>query len=380
MLITSSGMDRPSWAKCNVIPVEFDDPNDVGPAQLLRFELAQRRRIRSLLGAQRFDVVHRVTPSGYKDSLLPPPDVPLILGPVLGSDPPPESFRGVFHPRLPRTLSLKALTARIKHGVARRVFQRYSTLDQLLARATVIIAGTEVTRRRLPAQLQPRCQVVTYAGVEHDVFTPPPAGRANGTARLLFVGRMVPYKGVELLIRAAAQAIRRCRFELLIAGGGHAPYLRYCQDLVEDLGLWDTVNFAGRQPRESLVELYRSADVFCMPSIETYGIAILEAMSCGCATLVADLNGPGEIVRPGTGVKVALQSPEQFIAEYADRIVELIEDDRRRRELGERARDHVVRCHDWSQIEAACLGVYERLFERETASTNRSRAAVQPAL
>ncbi len=60
-----------------------------------------------------------------------------------------------------------------------------------------------------------------------------------------------------------------------------------------ELQLTPMVTFTDHQPREVLQELYREADVFCMPSIETYGIAILEAMSSGCVPLVSDLNGPG---------------------------------------------------------------------------------------
>jgi glycosyltransferase involved in cell wall biosynthesis len=114
--------------------------------------------------------------------------------------------------------------------------------------------------------------------------------------------------------------------------------------------------------------MYRAADVFCMPSIETYGIAILEAMSSGCAVLVADYNGPGEIVRRDTGLKVPLETPEQFINEYAERIVQLVEDERLRREFGERARDHVVRFHDWKSIEASLLKTYNEVFSEQSAA------------
>lgn len=98
-----------------------------------------------------------------------------------------------------------------------------------------------------------------------------------------------------------------------------------------------------------------------MPSIETYGMVILEAMSCGCAVLVADYNGPGEIVQPATGLKVPLRTPQQFIDDYAARIVELAHDTALRSKLGASAREHVVRCHDWKQIESSWLEVYQEI-------------------
>jgi glycosyltransferase involved in cell wall biosynthesis len=83
------------------------------------------------------------------------------------------------------------------------------------------------------------------------------------------------------------------------------------------------------------------------------------------------LNGPGEIVQPGTGLKVPLETPEQFVATYAERIVELVEDARLRVALGETARDHVVRVHDWKRIELAILKIYDEIFSktRTTAQT-----------
>jgi glycosyltransferase involved in cell wall biosynthesis len=156
--------------------------------------------------------------------------------------------------------------------------------------------------------------------VEHKFFRPPATDRRNDVPQLIYVGRLVPYKGVVLLLRAAAVAKKSCRFALRIVGGGNQAYRNYCIELASALGLDSEVTFLENQPRASLAELYRSADIFCMPSVETYGLAILEAMSSGCAVLVADLNGPGDIVQPGTGIKVPLVSPDHFIANYAEEI------------------------------------------------------------
>jgi glycosyltransferase involved in cell wall biosynthesis len=184
--------------------------------------------------------------------------------------------------------------------------------------------------------------------------------------RLLYEGRLVAYKVVELLLRAEAMARQSSQFELQIVGGGNASYQKYCQDLANELGLRDITQFINPMPRYSLVELYQSADVFCLPSAETYGIAILEAMSCGRAVLVSDINGPGDIVQRGTGVKVPLHDPDQFLAEYAKRIVELVENPSLRIELGAAARDHVVQHHDWRNIQARYLEIYDEFLGPRT--------------
>jgi glycosyltransferase involved in cell wall biosynthesis len=365
-VITSAGMKPPDLAACEEVPIRFDDPNDISAWQLLRFELRQRRIVRRLLSSQRFAAVHRITPSGFKGSLLPAPPVPLVLGPILLSELCPPAFDAIFRPALPTSRSPRAVVRRVQHGIARRLLQRWSTFNELLENAALILAGTKTTLRRLPARLHARCRLVTYAGVEHDLFRPAPK-QPNQAPQLLFVGRVVPYKGVELLLRAAAVAIRSCRFELTIVGRAEPDYRRYCAKLVDELGLMACARFIDAMPRRSLVDLYQRADVFCMPSVETYGLAILEAMSCGCAVLVSDINGPGEIVQPGTGLKVPLNTPEQFIDEYADRIVELVENPTTRGKLAAAARAHVVQHHDWKEVQARLLEVYETILPRSNA-------------
>jgi glycosyltransferase involved in cell wall biosynthesis len=329
--------------------------------------------VKTLLRRQAFDVVHRVTPSGWKDSLLPIPSIPLVLGPVLGTEPISESFLPFFRPSLKGGYSPLAIATRFRNGIARRIFQRDSTLEQLIDHATLILIGTRVTQRTLPAHVHYRTRWLPYAGVEHELFLPPRTRRANRVPQLLFVGRLVPYKGLELLLYAAAQAKRRSRFRLTIVGGGSDVYRGYCQELAGRLGLTSLLTFIPEQPRSELVRFYQAADVFCLPSIETYGIAILEAMSSGCAVLVSDCNGPAEIVCDGTGLKVPLENPDQFINAYAERIIQLVEDASLRDDLGQTARERVRRIHDWPTIQSRLLQIYD-----ETVAAGQRPAAELP--
>jgi glycosyltransferase involved in cell wall biosynthesis len=87
-------------------------------------------------------------------------------------------------------------------------------------------------------------------------------------------------------------------------------------------------------------------------------------MSCGCAVLVSDVAGAGEIVNGENGLKVRLSVPDEFIREYAEKIVALAQNHELRASLGERARKFVRREHDWDRIGEQVLAVYEEL-ERE---------------
>jgi glycosyltransferase involved in cell wall biosynthesis len=102
-----------------------------------------------------------------------------------------------------------------------------------------------------------------------------------------------------------------------------------------------------------------------MPSIETYGLAILEAMSCGCVPVVADFNGPGEIVDADVGVKVPLTNPDSFIGEYADAIESLAADPDLMNRFRLRSREVAVTRHDWNAVLSPIREAYERLLNSE---------------
>ena len=119
---------------------------------------------------------------------------------------------------------------------------------------------------------------------------------------------------------------------------------------------------ASFRPRRELPRFYQETDIFCFPTLcDTYGIALLEAMSCGCAVVVSDVGGPREIVADSTGVKVPLREPRQYIHDFADVLVNLASDSRLRADLGRTARSHIVRYHDWGTIAHSLLRIYDEL-------------------
>src|SRR5207302_4198081 len=140
----------------------------------------------------------------------------------------------------------------------------------------------------VPRRYRSRCVPVPYSGVEHETFTPPPSRPADGPMQLLYAGRLVAYKGLELLLRAVALARQYCELRLCVVGSGNPNYVAFCGQLVKDLNLTHAVEFRPAVPRTELALLYQQAHVFCFPTLcDTYGVALLEAMSCGCAVIVS---------------------------------------------------------------------------------------------
>ncbi|MEM7796216.1 MAG: glycosyltransferase [Cyanobacteria bacterium P01_C01_bin.118] len=119
-----------------------------------------------------------------------------------------------------------------------------------------------------------------------------------------------PYKGVDVTIRAlpAISKIFPSVKYLVIGRGDDQPRLA---QLAQDLGVADRVVFAGFVPNEDLVEHYRLADVYVMPSQEGFGIVYLEAMACGIPVISGDDDGSADPLQDGRlGWRVPHRDPE----------------------------------------------------------------------
>ena len=369
VVIASPPSQAPEGAtllRCDAGPCSF---NEVGGGPLIRFELRQQRIARRLRHRFPFDYVHRITPSAIQEPTWAGRlGKPLIIGPIIAADAPPLAFarllnRPVSPPKGPRWRP-----SRVAGRIYRTIVTRAEHEQFYLHQARRILVGTRTALRHVPEHLREKCRLVTYSGVEHEVFAPPTARPVTNTLRLLFVGRVIPYKGVELLLRAVEIAARRCSIKLDIVGGADPVYKNFLLRLIQELRLGSLVNFLAPVPRDQLPYLYQQADVFCFPTLcDTYGIALLEAMSCGCAVLVSDVAGAGEIVNGENGLKVRLNTPDQYIREYAEKIVALAQNHELRAGLGETARRYILREHDWGRIGEQVLAVYDEL-EISTAS------------
>jgi glycosyltransferase involved in cell wall biosynthesis len=109
-----------------------------------------------------------------------------------------------------------------------------------------------------------------------------PASRAVGW-KLLFLSRVHPKKGVDVLIRATAELRRRGRpCTALVAGPGDSAYVRSLEQLARDEGVADSVHFLGMTRGAEKVSLYQAADALVLPtSQENFGLVLVEALACG---------------------------------------------------------------------------------------------------
>jgi glycosyltransferase involved in cell wall biosynthesis len=195
---------------------------------------------------------------------------------------------------------------------------------------------------------------VGYGGVDVDRYRPGPKDSAlvknygieNKTVAL-FVGNLIPFKGLHILINAIA-GIPDGNLVLLVVGGGY--HEKEYRRQVKDLGLEKRVIFAGPQsPDQDLPAHYNLGDFLVLPSThsESFGLVILEAMASGKPVITTALPGPSQLVDHGTdGLITKIGSR----TDLKEKLLLLASDRSLREKMGERARSKVVEKYTWIKI------------------------------
>jgi D-inositol-3-phosphate glycosyltransferase len=209
---------------------------------------------------------------------------------------------------------------------------RISAESEVMNKVDGIVVTTAEERDDLGRLYQvPREKVhVIPAGVDLALFRPVDkavARRSLGLTEkrvILSVGRIQPFKGLELLISSVARLQDTNDTRLIIVGGtvGGDRELERLRVTAAESGILDMVTFAGPVSQSKLPQYYSAADVFVMPSYhESFGLAALEAMACGTPVVASRVGGLKSFIRHGeTGYLIPWRSPELF-AERLDMLL-----------------------------------------------------------
>ncbi len=159
----------------------------------------------------------------------------------------------------------------------------------------------------------------------------------NDRPTLLFLSRIHYKKGIEILVDAIAAMKEQGRdVNALIAGSGDEQYLQTIKEQVREHGLEDRIEFVGHVSGDEKLSLFEAADVFVLPtSQENFGFVFFEAMACGTPVVTTrDVDTWPELEESG-GAIVAPRNVESITAA----VETLLDDDSKRREMGQRGRD-----------------------------------------
>lgn len=235
---------------------------------------------------------------------------------------------------------------------------RVITISRQVDEAVAKVFGVSDTDRRL-----------IYSGCDLGLFYPRTAlkekilgslGLGAGAPVVCFAGKLTAFKGVDLLLEAAALYEKHLGGAVvtLIAGDGAQQTMLRAK--ARALGL-KGVHFIGHQTQEALGQLYSVSDVFAMPSrTEPFGLAALEALACGLPVVGTDAGGLPDIITPEVGRLVPLEDPTA-LAQALMAFLTWPPD--QRQHLKERCVRHVADHFSWKTAAEETLKVYQRCLE-----------------
>jgi len=191
--------------------------------------------------------------------------------------------------------------------------------------AKAIIVGSLDTLALEPQRFHDKCVYIPENGIDLARFTLRRLHTCSAPLRCVYVGRLVPYKGADMLLEAVAPLIRTGRLHLTLIGDG--PQRRLLDKLILDLEISKGVELTGWVPHQSLQDLLITMDLLVLPSIREFGGAVvLEAMALGLVPVVVKYGGPSELVTPETGFLIPMAARNTIVEHLRRLFGQLIEE------------------------------------------------------
>ena len=284
-------------------------------------------------------VIHYLCPISPVEQRFPPKGYCYVIGPLSGN---------IFYPQGFQHLAEKSL--RLQQRVYRPLQKALGLVSRQFARADrVLVSGYMRTREALGWAGCPEARMrdVWDAGLSDDLFARPRVCPAENPAHFVWIGRMVPYKGADLAIRALSQAPQEARLTLY----GDGPQRAALEALVRDLGLSERVTFAGWLAHEDLSQELGQYRALLFPSLkEANGIIVQECMAIGLPVVPLRWGGPLGLATDDEALFVEAHDPAQVVRDLAAAIVELTQQPERAEALSKAARIKAEAAFPWAQV------------------------------
>jgi glycosyltransferase involved in cell wall biosynthesis len=355
LYIEDSPLHRFLWRFGNKLPAQLSHFT-VGFISRLDVQRAQRRLVRKLVAEQRIDIIHQPMPvSPREPSMMHGLGAPVVIGPMNGGMNYPPGF-GRYRRRAEQWVV----------GLGRACSSLMNRLIPGKRRAAFLLVANERTRRALPASVGTRVIQMVENGVDLTLWSPdsdPRLELEESVTTFAFVGRLVEWKAVDLLLRAFHRAAQQAPMRLLIIGDGDQR--AGLESLANSLGIvrgsaaTGSVSFAGWLTQEACARELRRVDCLVLPSLlECGGAVVLEAMSSGKPVIATDWGGPADYLDERCGVLVPPTDRQGLIDGFADAMVKVASSQELRRAMGEAGREKILREYDWEVKVDRMLEVY----------------------
>jgi len=325
----------------------------------LDFFAYDRQAVKTLRGRMRrgeaWDLAHAVTPvSTVAPTHLHRLGAPVVLGPLNAGLRSPSAFPDIMR-------SDSGWLYPVRH--AGRIADAWIGSSR---RAMAFLTATRATRESIPRAYRRRCIAMLENGVELKRFAAipwPPFPSSAEPLRLLFVGRLVPFKGVSMLLEAVARV--RDAFPVTLTVVGSGPMEAAWKQVAAQMNLGDAVRFTGALPLDGVAAQMRRAHLFCLPSVrESGGAVLLEAMASARPVAAVAYGGPAEIVDDAVGRAIPPDGSEAVISGFADVFRDVAQNPDQWRKRGETGRRRAEHRYGWDAKIEAAVRIYQRVLNR----------------
>lgn len=238
----------------------------------------------------------------------------------------------------------------LQGGLVSAIKRRVATSASAM---TVVSAAMAEKVRQLGVE-KPKPQVLPM-GVDFQAQFIPDPSEERSSGEILFVGRLVPKKGLSKLLEAFPAIAEACP-DASITIAGFGPELEKLKQQALHLKIDDKINFAGATPQHKLPALYRRAAVFVAPFVrddtgnqEGLPVVLMEAIGCGCPAVVGAVDGIDDLLGPFYEEMAVTLGDISMLAQAVIRVLKAPEEARRRAHV---IRNHVAERCDWQIVSA----------------------------
>lgn len=362
-------------------------------------QIMQRRIAKQVIQEQEIDIIHQPIPVSPKEpSMMFDLGVPVVIGPMNGGMSYPDGFRQMN----------SIVSNSIKIG---RIFANF--VNQLIPgklKATTLLVANQRTKEALPEGVRGKVIEFIENGVDLSVwrlksqskqdFAPkreslspltheemfalqsdmgqslsssetnieyaePIAQRAT---KFVFIGRLVHWKAVDILMLAFERVCKKALVELEIIGEGVKREALELQ--AKELGLIESsdrelVHFTGWLSQAECAEKLQLADILVLPSLlECGGAVVLEAMTMGLPVIATNWGGPADYIDESCGILVEPKSRDFLIDNLANAMLKMAESSELRPKMGRAGRQRISDYFDWEVKLDRMLEIYQETFNR----------------
>jgi glycosyltransferase involved in cell wall biosynthesis len=314
------------------------------------FERLVWQRFGAAICRGEYDIVHRITPlSPTIPSLIAErcerAGVAFVLGPLNG---------GV---RWPAGFGAERRREREWLSYVRGAYRLLPGYRSTLTAARALIAGSRDTLLEIPASFQHKCIYLPENAIDPARFSAFASPASSVPLRACFVGRLVPYKGPDMLLEAVAPLARAGRLLLDIFGDG--PLMSQLRSTIDRQGLAGCVILHGWVDHRDLAQRMGESQLLLFPSIREFGGGVvLEAMALGLVPVVVDYAGPGELVGARTGFKIPMGGRHDIVAGLRAIVERLCDEPDQLIPLSAAAREYARTHFTWNSKAQQMMQIY----------------------